>query len=905
MSSYKDSLNLPKTDFPMKAGLAAREPEILARWESEGLYQQIQKARADAPLYVLHDGPPFANGDVHMGTALNKILKDFVVKTRSMAGYRAPYVPGWDCHGLPIEFKVVQEQRGLEPAEVRRRSEEYARKFVDIQRGQFRRLGVLGDWENPYLTLDPGYEAGIIRAFARFVEAGLVYQSLKPVHWSTGAQTALAEAEVEYQDKVSTSATVRFVLAGDAFGEGAAIAIWTTTPWTLPANLAIAVHPRHTYVLADFEGVGRLIVAEALAESVRAETGAASMKILETFPGSRLEGLLAKHPFLPREATICTADFVTLDTGTGCVHVAPGHGEDDYHLGIERGLGLLAPVDDRGCFTDECGVEELVGQYVFKANPRIVEILRERGALLASREYSHSYPHCWRSKTPVIFRAIKQFFIRIDALREKALEGIAATTWLPHWGMTRIRDTVASRPDWCISRQRTWGVPLPVFYTAEGEPILDPQAIGKVAEVFAELGTNSWFERDDAWWSDRVGLPSDTTRKNDTLDVWIDSGVSHEAVLRTRPELAFPADLYIEATDQHRGWFQSSLMTSIALNGVPPYRAVLTHGFVVDVDTRKKISKSAQGGYAKPTEAEHFVKKYGADLVRLWVSSVNHTDDVPFSEEIFTRLGDAYRRIRNTLRILLANGGTRAAGPAASGPLPLVDRWALARLQEVTTTCLEAYEKLEFHRAYRVINDFCVVDLSSLYVDITKDRLYCDPSGSQRRLATAGTMREIFDGLCRLVAPILCFTTEEAWGHFSPGRSVHLELFPAVDPSKKDPDAISLMEAALAARAKIAQGIESAQKEGVISGTLEARVQLVLPKGKLMDFAAANLAELEEILILSDLTVEQGEELGATISKTPHARCERCWRHREDVGSDTTHPSLCSRCADAVNAAGQ
>ncbi|GAB4169459.1 MAG: isoleucine--tRNA ligase [Terrimicrobiaceae bacterium] len=898
MSTYKDTLNLPRTDFPMKAGLAEREPLLLKKWEDEDLYGQIQAARADCPLYVMHDGPPFANGDVHMGTALNKILKDFVVKSRTMAGYRAPYVPGWDCHGLPIEFKVVQEQRGLAPAEVRRRSEEYARKFIDIQRGQFRRLGVLGDWGNPYLTLDPGYEAAIVRAFGRFVAAGLVYQSKKPVLWSTGAQTALAEAEVEYQDKTSIAVTVKFALEGER--AGASIVIWTTTPWTLPANLAIAVHPRHQYVLAELPGHGRVVVAGALLGRLAESAGNVTPVVLETFPGESLAGLKARHPFLERTATVYTADFVTLDTGTGCVHIAPGHGEDDYLLGRQHGLELLSPVDDRGCFVEECGVPSLVGRQVFEANPAIVEILQAAGALIAREDYQHSYPHCWRSKTPVIFRAIEQFFIRIDDLRGRALEAIAATQWLPHWGRNRIQGTVESRPDWCISRQRTWGVPLPVFYDAGGAPVLDPVAVEKVAAVFESEGTNAWFEHDDAWWAARVGLPEGTTRRNDTLDVWIDSGVSHEAVLRAREELGFPADLYLEATDQHRGWFQSSLMTSVALNGVAPYKAVLTHGFVVDVDTRKKISKSAQGGYAKPTEVEHYVKKYGADLVRLWVSSVNFTDDVPFSEEIFTRLGDAYRRIRNTLRILLANGGARTGALEGAEKYPLVDRWILSRLQDIVATCREAYEALEFHRVFRVLNDFCAVELSSLYVDITKDRLYCDKADSPRRQATTATMRHVFDVICRLLAPVLAFTAEEAWGHFAPGRSVHLELFPEADPALRDADVESLMAAVWETRGLVTQGLERAQKAGTISGTLEARVLLTLPPGPLADFALSLPAELEELFILSHLEVVAGGAAGVEVTRSERVKCARCWRHREDVGCHPDHPEICGRCAEAV-----
>ncbi len=903
MSGYKQTIRLPKTDFPMKAGLAQREPEMLARWEADGLYEKIQEARKDAPLYVLHDGPPFANGDVHMGTALNKVLKDFVIKSRTMAGFRAPFIPGWDCHGLPIEFRVVKSSAGLTPAEVRRRSEEYARKFIDIQRAQFRRLGVLGDWEHPYLTLDPAYEADIIRSFGRFVESGLVYRRQKPVLWSTGAQTALAEAEVEYQDKTSPSIYVLFPLTGGEWAGKASVVIWTTTPWTLPANLAIAVHASHAYVavrvlLGGEEKV--LVMAEALVDAFCAAIGAERLAVEKTFPGSELEGVSAQHPFLDRLSTIYPADFVTLDAGTGCVHIAPGHGEDDYRLGLERGLELLSPVDDNGRYTAECGLPDLVGTYVFDANEPIIALLKERGFLAGRQDYQHSYPHCWRSKTPVIFRAVEQFFIRIDDIRADALAEVDSAKWLPHWGRNRIRGTVESRPDWCISRQRTWGVPLPVFYNQNGDPILDPNVIRQVADIFAARGTNSWFELDDAAWAELVGLPAGTTRRNDTLDVWIDSGLSHEAVLRRRPELAFPADLYIEATDQHRGWFQSSLMTSVALNKKAPYRAVLTHGFVVDTDTKKKISKSAQGGYQKPTEADHYVGKYGADLLRLWVSSVNFTDDVPFSEEIFTRLSDAYRRIRNTLRILLANlHDYDAANPPAAESLTFVDRWILARLQEVVVTCREAYDALEFHRVYHTINQFCAVDLSSLYVDITKDRLYCDQGDSPRRRATQFAMHEVFDALTRLLAPILAFTAEEAWGYFDRSTSVHTRLFPEPDARWTNPDALSEMTSLLAIRARISQSVEKIQKAGEIGSALEARVRLAAPASErpLLERLGP---ELEELFILSDLKITEGVDEAVEVSKTPHLRCERCWRHREEVGQNADHPTLCARCTEAL-----
>ena len=892
MSDYKATLNLPRTDFPMKAGLTTREPEMLARWEAAGLYAEIQRRRAEAPLFVLHDGPPFANGDVHMGTALNKVLKDFIVKSRTMLGYRAPFVPGWDCHGLPIEFKVVKESRGLSPVEVRRKSEALARQFIDVQRRQFRRLGVFGDWEHPYLTLDPGYEAEIIRSFGRFVARGLVYQSKKPVLWSTGAQTALAEAEVEYAKRTDPAIYVKFpATAGEGTWAGASFVIWTTTPWTLPANVAIAVDPRAEYIIGDFGGQ-RLIVARGRLESFAAETGLTLDAELGTARGEDLAGQEAQHPFLPRTARVITADFVTLDTGTGQVHIAPGHGKDDYLAGQQHGLPTLSPVDDHGRLTDECGVPEWTGKYVFDANRDVIALLRERGLLLAAHDYVHDYPHCWRSKTPVVFRAVEQFFIRVDDLRAGALAGVDHTAWLPPWGRNRIAGTVESRPDWCISRQRTWGVPLPVFYDETGAPVLDPAVIERVAALVAEHGTNLWFERDDAWWADAVGLPAGTTRRNDTLDVWIDSGVSHQAVLCQRPELAFPADVYLEATDQHRGWFQSSLMTSVALNDVAPYRAVITHGFVVDRDG-KKISKSAE--YKKPTHAEHFVDQYGADILRLWVSTVQYTDEVPFGEEVFKQVAERYRGFRNVLRILLANLDGFTPENASLAGATTIDRWALSRLQEVIAKCRAAYEAYEFRAVFEALNQFCTVDLSALYVDVTKDRLYCDAADSPRRRATQTVMHACFDAVARLLAPILVFTADEAWGYAGHAESIHLEVFPEPDPTRRDTALEARVERWLELRGVVyQQAVEPARQAKTLAKSLEAAVTLAVPTPLDVD-----PAELAEFFIVSEVEIVTGVEAPtATLKKSAHPACERCWRHLPDVGSHA--PGLCDRCAAAV-----
>jgi isoleucyl-tRNA synthetase len=906
--NYKDTLNLPRTDFPMKANLAAREPELLKTWSESQLYQQIQQSRKDRELFVLHDGPPFANGDVHMGTALNKILKDFVVKSQTMLGKRAPYVPGWDCHGLPIEYKVVKESRDLSPLEVRKRCDAFARKYVDLQRQQFKRLGVLGDWEHPYLTLDPKYEAEILRAFAVFVEKGLVYQSKKPVFWSTGAQTALAEAEVEYQERDDTAVYVKFPIASGEWKDKASIAIWTTTPWTLPANLAIAVDPKELYVVQEFSRDGTsetLLLADKLVPQFCANTKfEPAGEPRASFPGAKIDKIKAHHPFLDREAIVLTADFVTMDSGTGAVHIAPGHGEDDYWLGKQNDLPILSPVDDHGRLTDEAGLPKLTGKYVFDANADVVNLLRDRGMLLGAQNFHHSYPYCWRSKTPIIFRNVEQFFIRIDDLRGQALKVIHnEVKWIPAWGENRIAGTVESRPDWVISRQRSWGVPLPVFYSAEGKPILDAKIIRKLADLVADRGSNVWFELNDVDLAKQLGLPAGTTKRNDTIDVWIDSGVSHQAVCATRPELRDPADMYLEATDQHRGWFQSSLMTSIAMKDRAPYKTCVTHGFVVDIDG-KKISKS--GTYDKPMDAGHFVGRHGADLVRLWASSIDYTDDVPFSEEIFTRLGDTYRRIRNTLRILLGNlfdyQGAAASKPPTNinGGLEttassLVDRWILERLDQVIRDCRSAYQLFEFHKVYHTLNQLCAVDLSSLYIDITKDRMYCDAPDSPRRRATQMAMHEIYGALCRLLAPVLVFTAEEAWRHSQGSSSVHLEEFPMQQ--NRGDKASEQMADLLRLRGLIGQAIEKARQDKLIGNALEAAVVL---RSNSDVTTKIDKDELEEFFILSDLRIEQAKEASASVTKTPYAKCARCWRHREYVGKSKAHPDLCDRCEKVI-----
>ena len=903
--NYKDTLTLPQTSFPMRGDLVENEPKRLEIWEKNGLYHKITAARkaAGAPDFILHDGPPFANGDVHMGTALTKLLKDMVVKSKTMAGFHAPIVPGWDCHGLPIEFKVVKQAAGLEPAEIRRRCTEFAAGFIDIQRASFRRLGVFGDWKNPYLTMDPAYEASILRVFAKLVENGSIYQSKKPVQWSYGAQTALAEAEVEYADKISPSIFVKFPLTTSALAGKTNMVIWTTTPWTLPANLGIAVHPEFTYVVGKFsngETEQTFIIVRELLEAFAEKTGYALKETLSEIKGRELEGAEAQHPFLDRTSKLILANFVTTETGTGAVHIAPGHGADDYVAGQQNGLAVLSPVDDEGHFTEEVGLAELVGKHVFQSNKRIIEILTESGHLLGQEDYKHSYPHCWRSKTPIIFRAVEQFFISLDTLRGQALEEIDKVKWMPAWGRNRIYGTVEARPDWCISRQRTWGVPLPVFFDENNQAILSSELANKVADLVEKEGTNVWFETSDDELAAKLGLPAGLKKGRDTLDVWIDSGCSHAAVMDAHPELHCPADLYLEATDQHRGWFQSSLMLSTAYRGHAPYKAVMTHGFVVDKD-KKKLSKSEAEKAGKPIDAAHFYNQYGADIVRLWASSVDWQNEVPFGEDLFKQVAEPYRRLRNTLRILLGN--LDGFNPESTinnhqSSIPLLDAWILERLHVVVKECLTAYESFEFRKVFNSINQFCTTDLSAIYIDALKDRMYCDAPDSPRRLASQAAMYEIFSSITRLLAPILAYTADEAWEHaaFMEG-SVHEQDFPAANPAfapsqvSKDVDRLFQIKAVIqtAIEAKIQAKEFTRNNEAAISLTVPASDANLLENLNDRDFAT-------EFFIIAELTVTEGPELTASAAKTNLPLCPRCRKHEPLVES-----GLCARCDVVVN----
>ena len=899
--NYKESIFLPDTSFPMRGDLTTREPERLAKWEAGKLYERITERRKaqGAPSFILHDGPPFANGDVHMGTALNKILKDFIVKSKTMAGHYAPFVPGWDCHGLPIEAKVVKEAQGLEPAEIRRRCTEFALGYIDQQRTSFRRLGVFGEWDKPYITMDPAYEAWVLRVFAKLVEEGAVYQSMKPVQWSYAHHTALAEAEVEYMEDTSTAIFVAFPMEEAVEGVECEAVIWTTTPWTLPSNLGIALHPDAEYVVSVWRKEGeadrRFLLARDLMETFAAKTGWQPAEELAHLPGRALERKNARHPFLDRPALIMEGQFVTMDTGTGAVHIAPGHGADDYNVGMQYGLPVLSPVDDDGNYTAECGVPELVGKHVFQSNEAVISLLMERGRLLGREEFTHQYPHCWRSKTPIIFRAVKQFFISMEKLRPLALEQIDATKWMPAWGRNRIFSTVEARPDWGISRQRTWGIPLPAFYDEQDRPLLQADIVRRLADIVEKEGTNVWFELSSDQLCERLGLPAGLRKGKDTLDVWIDSGCSHVAVLERRDGLHAPCDVYLEATDQHRGWFQSSLMLSCAWRGIAPYRQVLTHAFVVNQD-RSKLSKSAQGAYQKPTNAKYFYEKYGADIVRLWVSSVDWQNEVPFGEDLFKQITDPYRRLRNTLRILLANlNGYSGQQPAESAPL---DRWALERLNSLIREVRAAYDAYEFRKVFMAINQFCTVDLSSLYIDITKDSLYCDAADSPRRLSKQYALSRIFDTLVKLLAPVLAYTCDEAWEHAGHSDSVHEQDFPEADPAY-DAGLTPVFDRLQQIKSVIQIAIEAQIKAKAFNKNNEAVVHITIPADE--DAAVVALLEdaefAKEFFIVSEVHISRGAELSATAHKTPHAMCPRCRRYEPTADDE----GLCARCAAIVH----
>ncbi len=930
---WKETLKLPQTSFPMKANLAEREPSFIEFWEKNKIYEKMLEKRAKSPLFILHDGPPYANGHIHLGTALNKVLKDIIVKSKSMAGFRVPYVPGWDCHGLPIELNVEKElgvKRGeLPPLVIRENCRKYAERFVNIQRDEFRRLGVFALWDKPYLTMSPEYEAVIAREFLRFLTSGQVYRRKKPVFWCPTCVTALAEAEVEYEEKTSPSIYVKFPLSletksflekelGMKLPEKTYSLIWTTTPWTLPANLALALHPEYEYVLIQWKGEDEVyLVAEGRVSALCAILGKDLPQILAKVSGKALEKKKALHPFYERESLFILAEFVTLDTGTGIVHIAPGHGEEDYQVGLKYDLPVYVPVDEEGKFYKD--VPLVSGLDIYKANEVIISELKEKGHLLHQEKVSHSYPHCWRCKRPVIFRAEYQWFISMEAkgLRQKALQSLKDVKFIPHWGRNRLTSMLEVRPDWCISRQRVWGVPITVFKCKScGEPLSDMSYYEKVLKTFEEKGCDPWFvEPPENLLPEGTVCPAcggkEFDKEKDILDVWFDSGVSFAGVLERRPELTFPADLYLEGSDQHRGWFQSSLICSVGTRGVPPYKAILTHGFVVDGQGRK-MSKSL-GNVVHPQD---LIKKYGAEVVRLWVSAEDYRDDVKISQEIIDRLVETYRKIRNTCRFLIGNlyDFDPAQDLVPFEKLPPFERFILHRLAKMIERVKKAYEDFEFHIVTYELHRFCVVELSSLIIDINRDYLYCEAQNSPKRRATQTVFYYALDSLVKLMAPILSFTAEDIWQNLpypKKEESVFLAEFPDyVFIISKEEEA--RWEKLLALREEFLKALEIARKDKkIIGNSLSAECYVVSPE-ELKEYFS-DKAFWEYFLMIArfevgggfegDFPVEYRSEefpgLIIYVKETSYGKCERCWQRRPEVGS-LRIKDLCARCLEVV-----
>ncbi|ADC62901.1 isoleucine--tRNA ligase [Allochromatium vinosum] len=937
MTDYKPTLNLPKTDFAMKANLAQREPEMLKRWETLDVYGQIRAARAGAPTFILHDGPPYANGEIHIGHAVNKVLKDIIVKSRTLDGFDAPYVPGWDCHGLPIELQVEKKHgkpgHKISAAEFRVACRDYAAKQVDKQRIDFKRLGVLGDWERPYLTMDFGFEAEIIRSLGRIIANGHLQKGEKPVHWCVDCGSALAEAEVEYADKQSIAIDVRFAVVDPAMlelrchgspngcGEGpVSVVIWTTTPWTLPANQAVALNAELEYVIVEAvteQGRERLLVAEGLLKDTMDRWSVQEYRVVGYGRGIDFEGVKLRHPFYDREVPIIVGEHVTLDAGTGAVHTAPGHGLEDYIVGQRYGLAVDNPVGGDGRFLP--GTPLFEGENVFKANEHVVEVLKQHGALLLETRFTHSYPHCWRHKTPIIFRATPQWFISMDkqGLRDTALSEIEGVRWMPDWGQSRIEGMVRGRPDWCISRQRTWGVPIPLFVHKETgalHPRTD-ELIELVAKRVEKHGIEAWFALEPADLLADEGALYD--KVHDTLDVWFDSGVTHACVLEHRDGLSTPADLYLEGSDQHRGWFQSSLMTSVAMHGRAPYRQVLTHGFTVDAKG-EKMSKS-KGNVVSPQDV---MKTLGADIIRLWVAATDYRSEMSVSDEILKRTADAYRRIRNTARFLLANleGFDPAVNCVAPSEMIELDRWAVDRAHRLQQEVIAAYRDYQFHLIYQKVQQFCVVDLGGFYLDVIKDRQYTTPADSLPRRSCQTAMYHIIEAMSRWLAPILSFTADEIWAAI-PGERAETIFTETWYEGLFALDAGDSMDRAfwdqvITARLAIGPALENARKGGAIGSSLDAELDLYCSEA-LLDVLGRLGEELRFALIVSetrlhplaarpdDAVATELDGLAVRVSASEHAKCVRCWHHRADVGVNPEHPELCGRCAENVAGSGE
>ena len=905
---YRDTLNLPHTAFPMRANLPGREQEWLDKWDKMDINRLVLENRKTAPLFILHDGPPYANGDIHMGTALNKVLKDIINKYKTMQGFRCPYVPGWDTHGLPIEHQIIKtkkvNRKEISALKFRQMCRDYALEYVEIQKKQFKRLGVRADWDNPYLTLAPAFEGRQIKVFGEMAEKGYIYKGMRPVYWCAGCETALAEAEIEYHDKKSRSIYVKFPVTDDrgllGGTENTYCLIWTTTAWTIPANLAIAAGSDFDYVLVQ-AGAEKYLVAAELAEEVR--TLAADENpwtVLKTFKGSDLAGLVCRHPLYERSATILLGDHVTLEQGTGFVHIAPGHGYEDFLIGRQNALAVLSPIDDRGYFTKEAG--QYAGLSTEAGGRQVIEDLQAKGALLQETTIEHQYPHCWRCKQPLLYRATEQWFASVEGFRKEALEAIKRVQWTPAWGEERIYNMVAERQDWCISRQRVWGVPIPIFYCLScNEPLISKETIAAVSALFSRQGSDSWFALSAAEiLPPGIQCPAcghgEFRKESDTMDVWFDSGSSHAGVLELRDELRWPADLYLEGSDQYRGWFHSSLLTAVATKNDPPYKEVLSHGWVVDGQGRK-MSKSV-GNVIAP---EKIIRQYGADILRLWVSSADFTSDIHLSQDILKQLIEVYRKIRNTIRFML--GSCADFDPAVNGvpyhEMAELDRWVLSRLGQLVEKVTEAYEKYEYHQVFHALHNFCVVDMSNLYLDIIKDRLYCSLPADQARRSAQSTLMIIMEHLVLLIAPILTFTAEEAWGYL-PGRhepSVELAGWPAAEKTWQSKQLAENWPQLLLVREEVTLALEEARKNKTIGGSLEAAVKLEA-KDELYRLLKQYEAFLPNFFIVSEVYLEEGAAPGITITveKAGGHKCPRCWMYTKATDE------LCPRCSKVLSA---
>lgn len=908
---YGKTLNLPQTEFPMRANLPQREPEILAKWEEMDIYKRVQESNSGKPKFVLHDGPPYANGDIHLGHTLNKVLKDIIVKFKSMDGFDAPYVPGWDTHGLPIEQRAIKDlglnRHAVSQVEFRKKCAEYALKYAAIQSDQFKRLGVRGDWDNPYLTLQPHFEAKQIQVFGDMAKKGYIYKGLKPVYWCASCETALAEAEVEYADKKSPSIYVKFPVKDgkDKLATDTYFVIWTTTPWTLPANVAISIHPEFEYALVQTKQ-GKLMLAKELVKGLMELMEDENYQILETFTGADLEYVVCEHPFIERDSLIILGEHVTLEAGTGCVHTAPGHGEDDFIVGKKYELQVISPLNNQGVFTDE--VPLVAGLKYEDANKVVGEELDSRGMLINLSFLKHSYPHCWRCKNPIIYRATEQWFASIDGFRKEALQAIDDTQWIPKWGRDRIYNMIHDRGDWCISRQRVWGVPIPIFYCAKcNKEIITDDTIKHVQQLFAEHGSDIWFAKE----ADELVPPGlvcecghqGFRKETDIMDVWFDSGSSHAAVCEQPevwPDLQWPADLYLEGSDQHRGWFNSSLCTAVATKGVAPYKAVLTHGFLVD-EKGRKMSKSLGNG-VDPLEV---INQMGADILRLWVSSADYKTDVAVSPNILKQMAEAYRKIRNTCRYMLGNFYDFDINKdrVAYDDMLEIDKWALLKMTKLVDKVLKGYRNYDFHVVYHSVHNFCAVDMSAIYLDIIKDRLYAAKPDSLERRSAQTAMYDITLALVKLVAPVLSYSSEEIWSYLpeieGKEASVQLTSMPEVNKEYLDEELEARWDRILEVREQVTKALEVARANKVIGHSLNALVEIEVPS-ELKSFLTPYLSDLATIFIVSKVNLVEGSELKVNVSEAPGGKCDRCWIFSEELGVNVEHPQICPRCAEVI-----